>query len=88
MAYKLRFAKSAIKDLTELDPPLVRAILRYLHQHVEMSDNPRVEGKALKGKLAEYWRYRIGDYRVLCVIQDNILTVLVIKAGHRKDIYR
>ena len=51
-------------------------------------ENPRLWGKSLTGSLNEKWRYRVGDYRILCVIKDHIVTIEVVSIGHRKDIYK
>ena len=51
-------------------------------------DDPRALGKALKGELGDLWRYRVGNIRIICDIQDNVLTILVVKMGHRKDVYQ
>ena len=53
-----------------------------------MQDNPRLQGKALTGKYSGLWRYRVGDYRLICNIEDNTVTILVLALGHRKDVYK
>jgi mRNA interferase RelE/StbE len=59
-----------------------------MDERVATSDDPRTMGKAMKGPLGDLWRYRIGDYRVICDIQDGRLTVLVLQIGNRREIYR
>ena len=64
-------------------------ILKFLHQRVAKLDDPRSIGKALHGsRLGEFWKYRVGDYRLICKIEDDRLIVLVLRVGHRKEIYR
>ncbi len=86
MAWRIEFARSAEKELTKLDPQVARRILGFLKERV--ASNPRAVGEPLKGELAEFWRYRIGDYRLYTTIQDKNVTVLVVKVGHRREIYR
>jgi mRNA interferase RelE/StbE len=87
MAYKLVFSKQAEKELSKFDRPISRLILSWLLKNINGCDNPRFIGKPLKGNLASYWRYRVGDYRVLCEINDGELVVLYVHVGNRKDIY-
>lgn len=70
-----------------MDKQNARRIVDTLEQRIAVLDDPRVNGKALKGNLGDLWRYRIGDYRVLCDIQDGELIILAALIGHRKDIY-
>jgi mRNA interferase RelE/StbE len=83
-----RFDVRALKDLKKLGRQAQEQIIGYLDERVVGSGDPRRLGKALKAELAGLWRYRVGDYRILCQIQDRELIVLVIAVGHRKDIYR
>ena len=79
----------AQKNLDQLDPGIARRILAYLNDRVASSDDPRSIGQALKGsRLGEFWKYRVGDYRIIANIEDNALRVLVIKIGNRRDVYR
>ena len=87
MAYRLEFTKAADKDLEKLDPSIRRMILGWLNKNVNQCSNPRAHGKALVGNHAGEWRYRIGDYRVICIIKDEELIVLAIEIGHRREIY-
>ncbi len=87
--YEVRFSPDAEKDLSKLEQQTAKRIVKFLHERIANIDNPRALGKALKGEeLGKYWRYRVGDYRIICEIQDNQLVVLVITVGHRRDIYR
>jgi mRNA interferase RelE/StbE len=64
-------------------------ILKFLHERVAKLDDPPAIGEALHGsRLGEFWKYRVGDYRLICKIEDDRLLVLVLRVGHRKDIYR
>ncbi|MBB3944901.1 mRNA interferase RelE/StbE [Rhizobium skierniewicense] len=77
------------KQIKKLDPQTRNRIRSFLHERLAQLDNPRKIGEALKGsELGNYWRYRTGDYRILCDIQDNKLLVLVIEIGHRREVYR
>jgi mRNA interferase RelE/StbE len=72
----------------ELDKPVTRRILDFLDNRVAIQDHPRHLGKALTGVLGTLWRYRVGDDRVMCDIQHLTVTVLVLRVGHRREIYR
>lgn len=87
MSWDYRVSERALKELRKLGPDASRRILAFLDNRIQGTDNPRQFGKALKGELGEFWRYRVGDYRVLCKIEDDVLIVLVVKIGHRHDIY-
>lgn len=89
MAWTIRYTDTARKQLRKLDKPAARRILDFLDERVAGAQNPRDSGKALTGPmLGTFWRYRVGDYRIICEIQDGILCVLVIEVGHRREIYR
>jgi mRNA interferase RelE/StbE len=60
----------------------------FLDGRIATSDDPRILGKALKGPLGEFWCYRIGDYRLVCEIRDGVLTILVLRIGNRREVYR
>lgn len=85
--YKIQFSKNAIKELEKLDNYTQHLITSWLKKNIDNSENPRLHGKALVGNLKGKWRYRIGDYRVICFIKDAELIVLAISIGHRKDVY-
>ena len=85
--FKVRLSEGARKQLKKLDNYTQRLITSWLKKNVDGTDNPRLHGKALTANLKGKWRYRIGDYRVICVINDNELIVLAINIGHRKEIY-
>lgn len=89
MVWKVELDSAAERDLDKLDPQIARRILAFLHCRVATLDDPRSIGEALKGsKLGEFWKYRVGDYRIISTIEDGALRVLVIQIGNRKEIYR
>ena len=87
MAWDIEYSGKALKALKKIDHTNAKRILDYIDNKIAMLDNPRSLGKPLKGELGEFWRYRIGDYRVICEIQDNRLVILAALIGHRKEIY-
>lgn len=77
------------KTMRKMDPQIRQRIRTFLHDRLATLDNPRQTGSALQGsELGNYWRYRVGDYRIICDIQDHKLVVLVVEIGHRGDVYR
>ena len=86
--WRLVFSQRADKQLSKLDPRVRRIILRWLLKNIEGCSDPRAHGKCLTADKSGKWRYRIGDYRVLCEIQDDELVVLAIEIGHRREVYR
>ncbi len=78
MRWQIKFEKSARYSLEKLDKPIRKQIENYLDKLSQL-DNPRQRGKGLTGSRSGQWRYRVGDYRVICEIQDNILVVLVLE---------
>jgi mRNA interferase RelE/StbE len=89
MAWKVELGSDADNDLAKLDPSIARRILKFLHERVATLDDPRSVGEALKGsKLGEFWKYRVGDYRIIASIEDSALSVLVVRIGNRREVYR
>jgi mRNA interferase RelE/StbE len=89
MAYSVELSESAERELAKLDTQHRKRILKFLHERVGKLDDPRSLGKALHGsQLGEFWKYRVGDYRLIAKIEDDRLVVLVLRVGHRKEIYR
>ena len=89
MAWRIEFEDAALKELAKLDKPVARRILAFLRERVSHLDDPRSVGEALKGsKLGEFWKYRVGDYRIVAHIEDKALRVLVLKVGNRREVYR
>jgi mRNA interferase RelE/StbE len=89
MTWKIEFLPVAEKDLKKIDPSIARRILNFLDQRISRLEDPRSLGEALKGpKLGKYWKYRIGNYRIICRIKAKEILILVISVGHRKSVYR
>ena len=86
--WKVKFSPTADKQFEKLDPSIRRSINRYIFHNLVTEENPKRFGKALTGNLKEFWRYRIGDYRLVCEIQENNLTIIAIKVSHRRDVYK
>ena len=88
MRWKIEIDPAAERELDKLDPQSARRILKYLHERVASLEDPRSIGKPLKGpQFGEFWRYRVGDYRVIVRIEDNVLLILVLRSGNRKNVY-
>jgi mRNA interferase RelE/StbE len=88
LAWTIEYAETAKKQLRKLDKITARRIVDFMDERVALSNDLRATGKALKGPLGDLWRYRVGDYRVICEIQDKLLTVLVLQIGNRREVYR
>jgi mRNA interferase RelE/StbE len=89
MAWKVELDAAVLKDLKKLNPQIAKRILSFLHDRLAKLEDPRSVGEALKGKkLGAFWKYRVGDYRVISRIEDNIVTVVVIAIGDRREVYR
>ncbi len=88
LAWRIEFEDAALKELAKLDKPVARRILAFLRERVAQLDDPRSVGEALKGsKLGEFWKYRVGDYRIVAHIEDGALRILVLKVGNRREVY-
>lgn len=89
MAWLIEFEEASKKDLAKLDKQMARRITAFLRERVAVLDDPRSIGEALKGsKLGDFWKYRVGDYRIIANIEDDVLRVLVVKVGNRREVYR
>ena len=88
MAWTLEFLPAALKELRKLDRQIAARIVTTLETRIAALDNPRSIGSALVGELAGLWRWRIGDYRVVARIEDETITILVVRIAHRRDVYR
>ena len=89
MAWKVELDPAAERELDKKDPQTARRILRFLQGRVAVLDDPRAIGEALQGaRLGEFWKYRVGDYRIIANIEDRALRILVVRIGHRRQIYR
>jgi len=88
LAWTIELSEVAKKTLRKLDRQSAQRITEFLRSRLGAADNPRRLGKALHASLDTYWSYRVGDYRLLCELKDDVVTILVVKIGHRSDIYR
>lgn len=89
LAWTVEVQDNALNQLRGLAPKEAKRILDFLANRLSRYESPRQLGEALKGaKLGDYWRYRVGDYRIVCDLQDQKLVVLVIEIAHRRDVYR
>jgi mRNA interferase RelE/StbE len=88
VAWTIEYAESVRKSAEKLDPQMRSRIRSHLERRIASLDDPRSQGKALTGPLGGLWRYRVGDYRIVCKIQDKKLVILVVAIDHRRDIYR
>ena len=89
MAWTIELDQAAVRDVHTLDPPPGRRILAFLHDRVATLDNPRSLGEALTGSTpGEFWKYRVGEYRIIASIEDRAVCVLVVKSGNRREVYR
>ena len=85
--FKVEYTESALKDLKKLDKYTRKLILAWIEKNLVNCSDPRMHGKGLVSNRSGQWRYRIGDYRIIADIQDNKLIILIIGAGHRRNIY-
>ncbi|MBQ9067763.1 MAG: type II toxin-antitoxin system RelE/ParE family toxin [Eggerthellaceae bacterium] len=88
MAYRVEYSKAALKQLKKMDKFDARLITAWIGKHLEGCIDLRMYGKALTANHSGEWRYRVGDYRILCMIQDNVLLIEVFSIGHRSSIYK
>ena len=88
MAWRIEYTDTARTQLRRLDRDTARRIINYMDERVAVLDAPRSVGQALTGPLGGLWRYRVGDCRVICDIQDDTLRVLVVRVGRRDQVYR
>ncbi len=88
MAWTVSFGEDAKKSLKQLDRQVAKRLTRFMRERVAVADDPRTLGRALGGDLSGFWRYRVGDYRIICELHDDVLVVLVIDVGHRKEVYK
>lgn len=85
--WRLEFSKKADKQLSKMDPGVRRVILAWLLKNIDGCADPYAHGKGLTANKSGKWRYRVGEYRILCEIRDDELVVLTIEIGHRRDVY-
>lgn len=86
---RIELSAQVDRELSKLDPQHRNRIFKFLRERLAPLDNPRSIGQALQGsKLGEFWKYRVGDYRLICKIEDKQLLILVLHVGHRREVYR
>ncbi len=85
--YKVNYTPHAIKQLMKLDKHTRKLIYAWIDKNLQGCTNPRVHGKGLTANRTGQWRYRIGNYRLICEIEDEKITILVLEVGHRRNIY-
>lgn len=89
MAWRIKIQDAAEKDIGKLDRVVAKRIISFLRDRLAPLDDPRSIGEALRGAhLGEYWKYRVGDYRIISRIEDSQITIYVIRVGNRREIYR
>lgn len=89
MPWIIKYTESAQRQLKKLDKSVALRVLDFMDDRVAVLVDPRAAGKNLVGpKLGSYWRYRVGDVRVICDIQDQEVLILVVEIGHRREVYR
>ena len=89
MAWQIEFDPDALKDLRKIDKPIQVRLIGFLRSRVAALDDPRCIGEALSGqRLGSYWKYRVGDWRIICDIQYGRIVVRVLRIGNRRDVYR
>ncbi|MGD0760866.1 MAG: type II toxin-antitoxin system RelE/ParE family toxin [Candidatus Sulfotelmatobacter sp.] len=88
MAWSVEVSPLARKQLDKLDAVISRRIFKFLSERVGKLEDPHQIGEQLQGNLSEFWRYRVGDYRIICSLENDRLVVLVLRIGHRREIYK
>jgi mRNA interferase RelE/StbE len=89
MAWRIEFADSAAKQLRKLDPQIAKRILTFLRDRVANLDDPRSIGEALRGKqFGDFWKYRVGDWRIVADLDDGVMLITVVRLGNRREVYR
>ena len=89
MGFEIEFDPDALKDLKQLDKPIQQRLIGFIKERIAPLKNPRQIGEALTGAtLGNYWKYRVGDWRIICDIQGKRLVVRVLRIGNHRDIYR
>ena len=88
LIWQIEFSETAVKQLKKIDKNTSKRIIDFFRVRIAKTDNPRNIGKALTGPLGNFWRYRVGDYRIICDIQDNNFVILILKVANRNEVYR
>ncbi len=89
MAWRIEVSETAEKQLAKLDKPVAMRLRSFLRERLASLDDPRSIGQALKGsELGEFWKYRVGDWRLICQIKDAKIRITVVRLGNRREVYR
>lgn len=88
MNWTIKLSAKALKQLGKINKPEREQAWRFIKETLPTIEKPKSTGKALQGSLKGFWRYRVGNYRLICQIEDTALIILVLEIGHRKDIYK
>jgi mRNA interferase RelE/StbE len=88
LIWKIEFDERARRELRRLDGGVQERILHYLRKRIATDQDPRRYGETLKGEFTGLWKYRVGAYLIVCEIQHDTITVIVVRVGHRREIYR
>lgn len=87
MTYKVVYTKKAVKSLRKMDKEQQRLIVSWIEKNLIGAEDPKTSGKPLKSNLKGYWRYRVGNYRILAEVNEEEVKIIIVNVGHRKDIY-
>ncbi|PKM56433.1 MAG: type II toxin-antitoxin system mRNA interferase toxin, RelE/StbE family [Firmicutes bacterium HGW-Firmicutes-3] len=87
MKYRAEYTKTAVEQLKKMDKKIATFVLSFIEEKLVDCENPRLHGKALQGNLNNKWRYRVGEYRILAKIEDDVVVIMIVAVGHRKEIY-
>lgn len=87
MTYHVLYTERALKELKRLDKYTQKIIVSWIEKNLEGCENPRSHGRGLSTNRRGQWRYRIGDYRLICEIEDKKIIITVLQVGHRRDVY-
>ena len=89
MAWRIEVSETAEKQLAKLDQPVAKRLRSFLRERLASLDDPRSIGQALRGsELGEFWKYRVGDWRLICQIKDAKILITVVRLGNRREVYR
>ncbi len=89
MAWQIELSETAEKQLAKLDKPVAKRLLGFMRERLASLDDPRSIGQALRGsELGEFWKYRVGDWRLACQIKDAKILITVVRLGNRREVYR
>jgi len=89
LAWAIKYSETSERQLKKLDKSIALRVLDFMDERVAQLEHPRSQVKNLVGpKFGSYWRYRVGDIRVICDVKDEVVRILVVEIGHRREVYR